>query len=141
MLKVRCPSCGKSAVLPESDAGLAAVCRACGGRYTVTEPAPPVEIGSISGEAGTSRSEIAGTGRHRARVAAAAVVLGAAMVAVLVVARVWPDPIDAPAVALYKSQAEAAAVSGQFVDAPHTGSFVQQVSYYRPDLVPLGSRP
>ncbi|MDQ1448740.1 MAG: peptidoglycan DL-endopeptidase CwlO [Actinomycetota bacterium] len=30
---------------------------------------------------------------------------------------------------------------GVMIDAPHTGSFVQQVSYYRSDLVPLGSRP
>ncbi len=30
---------------------------------------------------------------------------------------------------------------GVMIDAPHTGSFVQRVSYYRPDLVPLGARP
>jgi len=30
---------------------------------------------------------------------------------------------------------------GVMIDAPHTGSFVQQVSFYRSDLVPLGSRP
>ncbi len=30
---------------------------------------------------------------------------------------------------------------GVMIDAPHTGSFVQLVSYYRPDLIPLGSRP
>ena len=30
---------------------------------------------------------------------------------------------------------------GVMIDAPHTGAFVQEVSYYRPDLVPLGSRP
>jgi len=30
---------------------------------------------------------------------------------------------------------------GMMIDAPHTGSFVQLVSYYRRDLVPLGSRP
>ena len=30
---------------------------------------------------------------------------------------------------------------GVMVDAPHTGAFVQEVSYYRPDLVPLGARP
>jgi len=30
---------------------------------------------------------------------------------------------------------------GVMIDAPHTGSFVQMVSYYRTDLVPLGSRP
>src|SRR2546428_7857327 len=71
MLKVRCPSCGKSAVLPESDAGLAAVCLACGERYTVPEPAPPVDIGSISGDLGTSQSDVAGAGRPPAPGAAA----------------------------------------------------------------------
>ena len=30
---------------------------------------------------------------------------------------------------------------GLMIDAPHTGAFVQLVSYYRPDLVSLGSRP
>ena len=30
---------------------------------------------------------------------------------------------------------------GVMIDAPHTGSFVERVSYYRPDLVPLGARP
>ena len=30
---------------------------------------------------------------------------------------------------------------GMMIDAPHTGAFVEAVSYYRPDLVPLGSRP
>ena len=30
---------------------------------------------------------------------------------------------------------------GQMIDAPHTGAFVERVSYYRPDLVPLGARP
>ncbi len=30
---------------------------------------------------------------------------------------------------------------GLMIDAPHTGAYVQLVSYYRPDLVPLGSRP
>jgi cell wall-associated NlpC family hydrolase len=31
--------------------------------------------------------------------------------------------------------------TGLMIDAPHTGAFVQLVSYYRTDLVPLGSRP
>ena len=30
---------------------------------------------------------------------------------------------------------------GVMIDAPHTGAFVERVSYYRPDLVPLGARP
>ncbi len=30
---------------------------------------------------------------------------------------------------------------GVMVDAPHTGAYVEEVSYYRPDLVPLGARP
>jgi len=30
---------------------------------------------------------------------------------------------------------------GMMIDAPHTGPYVQYVSYYRPDLVPLGARP
>lgn len=40
MLKARCPSCGKSASLNESDAGLAIVCLACGARYTAPELLP-----------------------------------------------------------------------------------------------------
>jgi peptidoglycan DL-endopeptidase CwlO len=31
--------------------------------------------------------------------------------------------------------------NGLMIDAPHTGAFVELVSYYRTDLVPLGSRP
>ena len=31
--------------------------------------------------------------------------------------------------------------NGMMIDAPHTGAFVQLVSYYRNDLIPLGSRP
>jgi hypothetical protein len=27
------------------------------------------------------------------------------------------------------------------IDAPHTGAYVELVSYFRPDLVPLGARP
>jgi peptidoglycan DL-endopeptidase CwlO len=30
---------------------------------------------------------------------------------------------------------------GMMIDAPHTGAFVEKVSYYRPDLVSMGSRP
>jgi cell wall-associated NlpC family hydrolase len=30
---------------------------------------------------------------------------------------------------------------GMMIDAPHTGAYVEKVSYMRPDLVPLGSRP
>jgi cell wall-associated NlpC family hydrolase len=30
---------------------------------------------------------------------------------------------------------------GMMIDAPHTGAFVEKVSYYRGDLVPLGVRP
>jgi len=30
---------------------------------------------------------------------------------------------------------------GVMIDAPHTGAYVEEVSYYRPDLVPLGARP
>jgi cell wall-associated NlpC family hydrolase len=30
---------------------------------------------------------------------------------------------------------------GVMIDAPHTGAYVQLVSYYRPDLVPMGARP
>ena len=30
---------------------------------------------------------------------------------------------------------------GVMIDAPHTGAFVELVSYFRPDLVPLGARP
>ncbi len=30
---------------------------------------------------------------------------------------------------------------GVMIDAPHTGAFVETVSYFQPDLVPLGARP
>jgi cell wall-associated NlpC family hydrolase len=30
---------------------------------------------------------------------------------------------------------------GVMIDAPHTGAFVELVSYFQPDLVPLGARP
>jgi cell wall-associated NlpC family hydrolase len=30
---------------------------------------------------------------------------------------------------------------GMMIDAPHTGAFVEKVSYMRGDLVPLGARP
>ena len=30
---------------------------------------------------------------------------------------------------------------GLMIDAPHTGAYVELVSYFRPDLVPLGARP
>ncbi len=30
---------------------------------------------------------------------------------------------------------------GLMIDAPHTGAFVELVSYFRPDLVPVGARP
>lgn len=39
--KVRCPACGKSARFPESDAGLPAICAACGTRHELP-PAPAV---------------------------------------------------------------------------------------------------
>ena len=50
MLKVRCPGCGKSATVPETDAGLLAVCLACGERYTVPEPTPPAEAGPAAAD-------------------------------------------------------------------------------------------
>src|SRR5205085_11803729 len=39
-MKVRCPACGKGAHLPESDAGLSAVCAACGATHTLPNVAP-----------------------------------------------------------------------------------------------------
>jgi hypothetical protein len=39
-MKVRCPACNKSAVFPESEAGMPAVCAACGERYIVPAPEP-----------------------------------------------------------------------------------------------------
>lgn len=119
MLKVRCPSCGKSAAVPETDAGLPAVCLACGARYTVPELAAPAEVSAADVE---TFFPVSGAGRPGGRRgwlvgAAAALVLATATVAVLLVARARPDPIDARTAARYKTQAETAAASGRLADA------------------------
>src|SRR6476660_7723424 len=103
MLKVRCPSCGKSAAVPESDAGLPAVCLACGERYTVPELTALAEPVAAAATTEPAADEAILTGRGRAAVAvgAALLVLGTAIVAVLLVARARPDPIDGRTAALY----------------------------------------
>lgn len=40
-MKVKCPTCGKKSNLPDGEAGLLALCSACGASYRVSEPAPP----------------------------------------------------------------------------------------------------
>jgi hypothetical protein len=118
-LRVRCPSCGKSSAVPETDAGLPAVCLACGSRYTIPEAAPaPLFSGPAAADSGTSDVDAAGPRRWgRMAWAAAALVVVTVVVAASLVARARPDPVDRPTAALYKSQAEAAAASGQLSDA------------------------
>src|SRR5690242_6448677 len=107
-LRVRCPSCGKSAAVPESDAGLAAVCLACGTRYTIPALAPAPEVTApTTAAAGAAEAELNTGGRWgRMAWAAAALVLLTTLLAVLLVSGGRPDPVDRETAALYKSQAE-----------------------------------
>jgi hypothetical protein len=41
-MKVRCPTCGKRATLPDSDVGLLALCSACGSSFRAVDSAPVV---------------------------------------------------------------------------------------------------
>jgi len=47
-MKVRCPTCGKRATLPDSDVGLLALCSACGASFRVVEPDPPAAVTSMA---------------------------------------------------------------------------------------------
>src|SRR6476619_4950765 len=118
-LRVRCPSCGKSAAVPETDAGLAAVCLACGTRYTIPAVAPAPEVSAPSAAESDADGTAAPAGGRWGRMAwvAAALVGVTAVVAVLLVSGARPDPVDRATAALYKSQAEAAESSGQLADA------------------------
>ena len=131
MLKVRCPGCGKSATVPETDAGLLAVCLACGERYTVPEPTPPAEAGPAAADVqlvdpGMIDPPVGGALRWLAAAAALTILLGA-IAAVLLAARHRPDPINASIASSYKSQAEAAAAAGQYAEAYRKYHELEQV--------------
>src|SRR2546423_9353190 len=98
MLKVRCPSCGKSAAVPETDVGLLSVCLACGERYTVSDFTAPAEAPATQAPGADSFApQPSARRRWREWVgwAAAALVLIATTVGLLLVFRARPDPITA----------------------------------------------
>ena len=115
MLKARCPSCGKSTVLEETDAGLPVVCLACGSRYVAPELVPTAAAGASTTNAGAA-------GRTGPRVGrtfwvASGLGLVAAVVAVALLMRGLPDPIDAATARSLASQAQAATADGRLADA------------------------
>lgn len=49
-MRVRCPHCGKSASVPDTDAGLLGVCAACGTSYRAPEAAAAPSVGAMADE-------------------------------------------------------------------------------------------
>src|SRR5438874_954746 len=91
-VKVECPGCGKRAVLPPGEAGLAACCAACGMRLPLVPTPPPSPVASQAAEgrpeAGTVTDEApVADGRRRRGMGMWSTVAVAAIVGV--VAGLW----------------------------------------------------
>src|SRR5689334_12340879 len=57
-MKAKCPTCGKHSTLPEADAGLLALCPACGTSYRAPEPEPePDPLASVATAAANAASQ------------------------------------------------------------------------------------
>src|SRR5579884_1617557 len=78
-MKIRCPSCNKSARFPESEAGMPAVCTACGERYVV--PAAPPMATVIETKIGAD--PVADTSPSRLRMWIGAAVIAASVAALV----------------------------------------------------------
>ena len=118
MLKARCPSCGKSASLDDTDAGLPVVCLACGARYTA--PDPLAGAAAVPARAGAGAPAGAPAANRRVgRTFWVAMALGgvAAIAALALVLRGLPDPIDRATAVSLASQAQAHAAEGRLGDA------------------------
>ena len=118
MYKVRCPNCGKSAIVPEAEAGLPAVCLACGSRYLIPSPVP-AEPDSQPAAARTTDDPFDNAGRRFGRtfwVAAACGLIVAGLAAVLA-SRAIPDPVDRATAVRLKEEAETYAKEGRLADA------------------------
>jgi uncharacterized protein DUF4159 len=117
MLKARCPSCGKSAALNETDAGLPVVCLACGARFTAPDLFLAGE-GAEPGGAATAASRISNRPRV-GRTFWVALGLGglAGVAALILVLNSLPDPIDRATALSLASEAKAHADAGRLADA------------------------
>ena len=118
MLKARCPSCGKSASLDETDAGLPVVCLACGARYTAPDPIAEAAVAPAGAGGGAAAAAPVGS-RRVGRTFWVAMALGgvAAVAALALVLRSLPDPIDRATAVSLASQAQAHAAEGRLADA------------------------
>jgi len=117
MLKARCPSCGKSAWFDEIDAGLPVVCLACGARYNAPQALPAAA--RTAGASGESGGPTPFRAPRVGRTFWVATALGAlaAVVALVLILRGRPDPVDRDTVRALASQAEAYAAEGRLADA------------------------